>query len=53
MKSKAQAAAIYTCSLLFLLTLDASSKGTAQDPAASIEVDPDVVTGRVSPYFFG
>jgi alpha-N-arabinofuranosidase len=53
MKLKAQAAAIYRCSFLFLLTLGATRKVAGQDTAASIEVDPDVVTGRISRYFFG
>lgn len=45
--------AAFRCSIILLFALAATDPAGAQDTPASIEVDPDVVTGHVSPYFFG
>ncbi|MGI9071570.1 MAG: alpha-L-arabinofuranosidase C-terminal domain-containing protein [Bryobacteraceae bacterium] len=51
MKLSAQSVGIHACSILLLLAL--SGSGKPPETSAGIEVDPDTVTGRISPYFFG
>jgi hypothetical protein len=44
--------AAFSCSIILLFAVRGSHTAHGQDTAASIEVDPNLVTGHVSPYFF-
>lgn len=46
-------AAACTCHIILILTFAGPGTVAGQTAPATIEVDPDTVTGRVSPYFFG